>query len=109
MVIVNPESGVEMLSREEVINIFLGRYRKLPSGIMAQPIDQADQTGKALFYKLLVGKELSEINSYWARLIFSGKTKPPPTGARYPRTTRIGRDHPWRHCVHGDGSDRRQR
>jgi len=78
VVVVNAASGVEQLTREQVINIFLGRYRQLPSGVMAQPIDQPyNQHNKALFYKLLVGKELSEINSYWARLVFSGKTKPP--------------------------------
>lgn len=77
VVVVNAASGIEQLTREQVINIFLGRYRQLPSGVIAQPIDQPEQPNKALFYKLLVGKELSEINSYWARLVFSGKTRPP--------------------------------
>jgi len=78
VVVVNPASGVETLTREDVINIFLGRYRRLPSGILAQPIDQpTGQAAKALFYKLLVNKDLADINSYWSRLIFSGKTKPP--------------------------------
>ncbi|MEI6414729.1 MAG: hypothetical protein WCP34_10790 [Pseudomonadota bacterium] len=76
VVVIHPGSSVETLSREEVINIFLGRYRQLPSGLLAQPVDQpAGQ--KASFYKLLVGKELPEINAYWSRLVFSGKTKPP--------------------------------
>lgn len=78
VVVVNPKSGVERLTREEVINIFLGRFRQLPSGLPAEPIDlPATQPEKAHFYQSLVGKELAEINAYWARLVFSGRTSPP--------------------------------
>jgi ABC-type phosphate transport system substrate-binding protein len=78
VVVVNPRSGVERLSRDEVVNIFLGRFRQLPSGQSAHPADlPATQPERALFYRLLVNKELAEINSYWARLVFSGRTVPP--------------------------------
>ncbi|CAK0750333.1 conserved hypothetical protein [Gammaproteobacteria bacterium] len=77
VVVINSKNDINSLTRDEVINIFLGRYRQFPSGMIAQPIDQEDQNKKSLFYKKLVGKELSEINSYWARLVFSGKTRPP--------------------------------
>jgi ABC-type phosphate transport system substrate-binding protein len=78
VVIVNPESGVERLSRAEVIDIFLGRYRKLPSGRVALPIDVSEPgTERARFYQLLVNKSTAEISSYWARLVFSGQTSPP--------------------------------
>ncbi|CAK0747885.1 conserved hypothetical protein [Gammaproteobacteria bacterium] len=78
VVIIHPGSGIDKLNREDVINIFLGRFRQLPSGISAQPIDlPADQPEKANFYHLLVNKELSDINSYWARLQFSGRIVPP--------------------------------
>jgi ABC-type phosphate transport system substrate-binding protein len=82
VVVVNTGSGVERLSRDEVINIFLGRYRQFPSGLAALPIDQpAEQPLKAQFYRQLVNKDLAEINAYWARLIFSGKTSPPRQAA----------------------------
>ncbi|HEU4781038.1 MAG TPA: hypothetical protein VFS58_14240 [Steroidobacteraceae bacterium] len=78
VVIVNPASGVDRLSRDEVIDIFLGRYRKLPSGRVALPIDVSDPgTERARFYQLLVKKSPAEISSYWARLVFSGQTSPP--------------------------------
>jgi hypothetical protein len=78
VVVANAGSGVENLSSDEVINIFLGRYRQLPSGIAALPIDQpANLPLKAQFYRKLVNKDLAEINAYWARLTFSGKTSPP--------------------------------
>ncbi len=44
VVIVNPASGVIHLTRNEVIDIFLGRYRKLPSGAIAIPIDLRSDT-----------------------------------------------------------------
>ncbi|MHB1360508.1 MAG: hypothetical protein ACYCWC_13100 [Rhodocyclaceae bacterium] len=78
VVVANPQSGIERLTQEEVVNIYLGRYRRLASGITAEPIDLAGDTGlKARFYRSLVGKTLAEINAYWARLVFSGKTRPP--------------------------------
>jgi ABC-type phosphate transport system substrate-binding protein len=78
VVVVNPQSGVDKLSREEIIDIFLGRYRKLPSGKTALPIDMAEaNTERARFYQLLVKKSSSEMSSYWARLVFSGQTSPP--------------------------------
>lgn len=78
VVVVNAKSGVESLSLDEAVNIFMGRYRQLPSGLAALPVDQPEgQPEKARFYHLLVNKSLSEINAYWARLIFSGKTSPP--------------------------------
>ena len=77
-VIVNPSSGVDRLTREEVIDIFLGRYRKLPSGTMALPIDVAESSAeRARFYQWLVKKSSAEMSSYWARLVFSGQTSPP--------------------------------
>lgn len=75
VVIANPASGVERLSRDDAVNIFMGRYKKLPSGVSALPLDQAGE--KAAFYRALLGKELPEIRSYWARLVFSGQSAPP--------------------------------
>jgi len=78
VVIVNPGSGVDKLSRDEVIDIFLGRYRKLPSGRAALPIDVSESSAeRARFYQLLVKKSRADMSSYWARLVFSGQTSPP--------------------------------
>jgi ABC-type phosphate transport system substrate-binding protein len=78
VVVGNPKAGITRLTQDEVINIYLGRFRRLASGIAAEPIDQpADSALKALVYRQLVGKSLAEINAYWARLVFTGKTQPP--------------------------------
>lgn len=78
VLVVSAKSTVDKLTLDDAVNIFMGRYRQLPTGIAAQPIDQPDtQPERALFYRLLVNKDLAEINAYWARLLFSGKTSPP--------------------------------
>ena len=74
-IVVNPSNEIASLSRSEAINIFMGRYRKLPNGTVALPLDLVPL--RARFYQALVSKDLSEINSYWARLILSGQTSPP--------------------------------
>jgi hypothetical protein len=78
VLVANPHSGIERLTQDEVVNIYLGRYRRLASGVVAEPIDQpVDAEARARFYRRLVNKSLAEINAYWARLVFSGKTRPP--------------------------------
>lgn len=77
VVVVDARSDIERLSRNEVVNIFMGRYRVLPSGEPAHPFDHPTRTVKASFYKKLLGKDMADINAYWARLLFSGRTAPP--------------------------------
>lgn len=78
VVIVNPTIGVQHLSRREVMDIFLGRYRTFPSGASALPIDlDVSSTERKQFYMLLAHKDSADMGSYWARLTFSGKVSPP--------------------------------
>jgi ABC-type phosphate transport system substrate-binding protein len=78
VVIVNPSIGVQHLSRREVLDIFLGRYRTFPSGASALPIDlDVSSSERKQFYVLLAHKDSSDMGSYWARLTFSGKISPP--------------------------------
>jgi ABC-type phosphate transport system substrate-binding protein len=78
VVIVNPTIGVQHLSRREVLDIFLGRYRTFPSGSTALPIDlDINSVERRQFYVLLAHKDASDMGSYWARLTFSGKISPP--------------------------------
>ncbi|NEX21595.1 phosphate ABC transporter substrate-binding protein [Thiorhodococcus mannitoliphagus] len=78
VVVMSAASGVDRLTREEVVNIFLGRFRQLPNGQSALPVDQPRDPGLfSDFYGQLVDKTPAEIRSYWSRLRFSGKTAPP--------------------------------
>lgn len=78
VVIVNQKNGVNKLNKGEVIDIFLGRNRQLSSGVTALPLDLPGAAAeREHFYSQLTGKSMSEINAYWARLIFSGRASPP--------------------------------
>lgn len=76
-VVVNQATDVDALSRTDVINIFMGRFRQFPSGATALPIDMPVSPVRAQFYRALVNKEPAEINAYWARLVFAGRTSAP--------------------------------
>lgn len=79
VVIVNARSGVAVMSRNEVVNIFFGRYRQFFNGLEAKPVDLLDShPDRARFYTGLVGKDLAEINAYWSRQLFSGRMNAPP-------------------------------
>jgi hypothetical protein len=78
VVAVRGDSEISSLTKNEVVDIFLGRFRQLPSGRIAEPLDQAPQSPeKQAFYGTLINKTVAEINAYWARLLFSGRVAPP--------------------------------
>lgn len=95
VLVANPKAGIARLSLDEVINIYLGRYRRLASGITAEPLDQpADSVLRARFYRRLVDKSLPEIQAYWARLLFSGQTQPPRVAASSDEALQFVAGHP---------------
>lgn len=75
LIVTHPQSSIGELSRQQASHIFLGRLRQLPSGERVTVIDV--EPLRADFYQRLVGRNLAEINAYWARLQFSGRTQPP--------------------------------
>jgi len=78
VIVVSPDSGVTKVTREEVRNIFLGRQKRLASGLAAVPVEQqVPPAVREHFYRVLVNKDLAEISAYWARLYFTGQARPP--------------------------------
>jgi len=75
VLIVNRDSGISALSREQGSHLFLGRVKMLPSGARANVVEV--EPLRASFYRRLLGRDIAEINAYWARLQFSGRTQPP--------------------------------
>jgi len=75
VVIANNESGMEHLSRTQVIQYYTGRSKSTPRG---EPVTMIDvEPARARFYQALLGRDVAEIDAYWARLKFSGQTLPP--------------------------------
>lgn len=79
VVVVNARSGIAVMTRNEVVNIFFGRNRQFFNGLEAEPVDLVDgHPDRARFYTALVGKDLSDVNAYWSRQVFSGRMQAPP-------------------------------
>ncbi|PID75006.1 MAG: hypothetical protein CSB28_00220 [Desulfobacterales bacterium] len=77
-VIVNPANKAADLSREQVVDLFMGRSAAFPDGSFVLPFDlPVENKIRHQFYNALVGKTIPQINAYWARLIFSGRATPP--------------------------------
>ena len=71
----NPQTT---LTQKEAVDLFMGRNRAFRNGDPAQVYDlPRDTTVHADFYQRLTGIGPAQVNSYWARLLFSGQTMPP--------------------------------
>ena len=75
VVIGNIQNSQQQLTALQVQDIYMGRTRTFPDGKLAYPFDQADLRGE--FYIKLTQRPVAQINAYWARLMFSGRTSPP--------------------------------
>ena len=77
-VIVNVDNPTDSITVEELVNVFLGKSRQLAGGTKVIPIDQIEgEAARIEFYDKVVKKSPSQLNSYWSRLIFAGKGRPP--------------------------------
>jgi hypothetical protein len=78
LVVVNQKSELTTLSQKQVMSLFLGRAQFLPTGSRVKTFDfPIDSTMRASFYQSLTGKNIADIDAYWARLRYSGRASPP--------------------------------
>lgn len=78
VVVVSAKSTVTALSRNQVVDIFLGKTSRFPDGSPAVPIDQV--TGIATrdqFYSEVASKSGAQLRAYWSKIIFTGRGQPP--------------------------------
>ncbi len=77
-VIVNPDNPVEALDKKQTIDIFMGRTKAFQNGQLINAIDQPKASPlREDFYTTLTGKSLAYVNTYWARLFYTGRNQPP--------------------------------
>jgi hypothetical protein len=78
-VVVSAQSTLRSVTQNDVLALYTGRVRTLPpSGEVFTPLDQQrDGPARAAFYQALTGMDIARINSYWARLHFTGQVQPP--------------------------------
>jgi len=78
VVVVSAKSPVTALSKNQVADIFLGRTSRFPDGVQAVRIDQDEGTvARDEFYATFAGKSAEQVRAYWARIIFTGRGRPP--------------------------------
>jgi ABC-type phosphate transport system substrate-binding protein len=78
-VVVNAANPVSALSKSELSRIFLKRQASWKHGGSIAPVD-LDRTSRARssFTKVVHGRNVSAIGTYWQQQIFAGKDVPPP-------------------------------
>lgn len=65
------------LRRETAEQLYLGRRTTSEDGRQVQLIDLPAGPARDHFYRLLTGKNPSQIRAYWSRLVFTGRALPP--------------------------------
>jgi ABC-type phosphate transport system substrate-binding protein len=74
VVIANKSIDIKDISMKDIKNIYL-KNKKDIQGIKLTPID--NKNIKHSFDKKVLNKTQLQVNSYWAKMIFSGKNQPP--------------------------------
>lgn len=74
VVVANKNNPLSELTKQQIIDIFMGRTKFYASGERIVLLDhKLNSSTRKSFYFNLVNKSLNEINSYRARLLFSGR------------------------------------
>lgn len=78
LVVVSKDSSVDQISKRALVDLYMGRTHSLPDGSPVMKVDAPiDSRVRAAFYEALIGMSVSEVNAYWARLMFTGRATPP--------------------------------
>ncbi len=77
--VVSSKNPVTTLSKNQVVDIFLGKANRFPDGREAVPIDQNEgSAAREEFYLKFAGKSPAQIKAFWSKIIFTGRGQPPP-------------------------------
>jgi ABC-type phosphate transport system substrate-binding protein len=77
LVVVSKKSSIGKLSKYEVKRIFLNKTRFSPNGEKVQIVESISLHIKNTFYHEVTDKSKSQLRSYWAKQVFTGKGRPP--------------------------------
>jgi ABC-type phosphate transport system substrate-binding protein len=76
VVVANPGVKFSNISLTQLTRIFLGQTRNFPDGNNAVPLDVGGDFRNS-FYTYVLKKSPAQVERYWARMIFTGKSQPP--------------------------------
>jgi ABC-type phosphate transport system substrate-binding protein len=78
VVVVSATSTVDSMTKDQVSDIFLNKSSSFPGVGKVVAVDQMNGSREWIdFYKKVTGMSRSQLNSYRAKLIFSGRGLPP--------------------------------
>lgn len=78
VVVVSAKNPTTTLSKNQIVDIFLGKADRFPDGSRAVPIDQAEGSAQRdEFYLKAAGKSSAQLKAYWSKIIFTGRGRPP--------------------------------
>lgn len=76
--VVSAKNPVTALSKNQVMDIFLGKTSRFPDGSQAVPIDQIEGAdARNAFYASFAGKSPAQLKAHWSKIIFTGRGQPP--------------------------------
>lgn len=80
VVVVNVANPLSEISGKQLADIFLGKASSWPSSkLVAKPVDLPPKSPiRIAFSKAVLGRKVSEIESYWQGQTFSGRGTAPP-------------------------------
>jgi ABC-type phosphate transport system substrate-binding protein len=77
-VVVNAANPTDILTKEQLSKMFLKKIVKWDTGTPIIPVDQAPASPvRTVFTKIVHGKAVGAIASYWQQQIFAGREVPP--------------------------------
>ena len=95
VVVVSAKNPTTALTAEQATDLFLGEVATFPGGGQAVPVDQADSSHvREEFYAKAAGKTSAQLKAYWAKVIFTGKGKPPKAVADSATVKQLVADNP---------------
>jgi len=78
--VVSSKSQVTTLSKNQALELFLGKRTRFPGGGAAIPIDQAEgSAARDEFYSRLADMSPAQVKTFWSRIIFTGRGQLPKT------------------------------
>ena len=76
--VVSAKSPANALSKNQLVDIFLGKASRFPDGTPAVPIDLAEGSStRDEFYARYAGKSPAQLTAHWSKIIFTGRGQPP--------------------------------
>ena len=78
--VVSSKSPIVTLTKNQVMDIFLGKRTRFPDGSSAIPIDQAEgSAARVEFYTRFADMSPAQVKAFWSKIIFTGRGQPPKT------------------------------